>query len=214
MRLGGLILAGGRSRRMGRPKEALPLGDTTLLGWQCRTLLACTDDVVVVGRDPHQALPPVPAGVRIAFDAVPDQGPLAAIRAGLAFFRDHLGYGRDDAAMATGCDQPFLTPAIVRWLVDRLARHDLVMPRANGKLQPLTAVYSLRVLAAAERLLDQQRRRPRELADAVPSPAIVEEPALRTVDPALDFLDNLNHTADYERARRVLESRGPAPGQP
>ena len=57
MRLGALILAGGRSRRMGRPKESLPLGDTTMLGWQCRTLLACAAPVVVIGRGAGQQLP-------------------------------------------------------------------------------------------------------------------------------------------------------------
>ena len=61
MRLGGLILAGGRSRRMGRPKESLPIGDMTMLEWQCRTLISCTEVVVTVGRDPSQPLPQIPA---------------------------------------------------------------------------------------------------------------------------------------------------------
>ena len=109
MRLGGLILAGGRSRRMGRAKESLPIGDTTLLGWQCRTLAACTDPVVVVRRDDGQALPDVPESVDVTADDAPGIGPLCGLAAGLARLRDRHGFGDRDAAFVTGCDLPFVT---------------------------------------------------------------------------------------------------------
>ena len=67
---------------MGRPKESLPLGDTTMLGWQCRTLLACAAPVVVIGRGAGQQLPPLPADVDVVSDELPGEGPLAAIAAG------------------------------------------------------------------------------------------------------------------------------------
>ncbi|MFK7739029.1 MAG: molybdenum cofactor guanylyltransferase [Planctomycetota bacterium] len=207
MRLGGLILAGGRSRRMGRPKEALPIGDTTLLGWQCRSLTNCTDDVVVLARSTDQTLPRLPSSVHICFDADADEGPLMALASGLAFLQRHLGYSDDDAAMMTGCDQPFLTPELVRWLSEQLEGHDLVMPRSRDKLQPLTAVYSLRVAPAAEALLAEGHRRPRDLAARVRRPRIIEEPAMRRLDPELRCLSNLNHYEDYLRARKQLEQQ-------
>lgn len=210
MLLGGLILAGGRSRRMGRPKESLPLGDTTMLAHQCRTLLGCCDDVVVVGRDREQPLPTLPPGVATAFDDTPDQGPLAALAAGLRHLRDVAGYADDDAAMTTGCDQPYLDATTVRWLLARLGTADLLMPRALGRLQPLTAIYRVGMLPIAADLLARGRRRPRELAAAVEHAAIAGEAELREHDPELRCLRNLNHIADYEAARRALEPTDPA----
>lgn len=192
---------------MGRPKESLPIAGTTMLGWQCRTLLACTAPVVVIGRGVGQTLPALPDGVDIAHDELPGEGPLAAIAAGLRRLRERHGFDDHDAAVTVGCDQPFLTPAIVDGLRAQLGDAQLLMPRAEDKLQPLTAIYRTAVVAAADRLLASGSRRPRELADAVDS-AIVESDALRALDPELRFLRNLNHPSDYDAALAALTTRG------
>jgi len=194
---------------MGRPKESLPIGDTTMLGWQCRTLLACAAPVVVIGRDAAQALPPLPDDVDVAQDELPGEGPLAAIAAGLRRLRERHGFGDLDAAVTVGCDQPFLTAAIVAGLRDRLGAAQLLMPRAEDKLQPLTAIYRTAVVTTADRLLAAGSRRPRELADAVES-AIVEADELRDLDPELRFLRNLNHPDDYDAAVAALAPPGGA----
>lgn len=207
MRLGGLILAGGRSRRMGRPKESLPICDTTMLGWQCRTMLACTEVVVAVGREPDQQLPQLLPEVDVATDELPGEGPLAAIAAGLRRLRDVHGFSASDAAMAVGCDQPFLTAETVRWLHQHLGDADLLMPRAHQKLQPLTAIYRIRVLDKALEMLDRGVRRPRMLA-AETNSHVLEEPELRKHDSELRFLSNLNHPEDYELMRRHFPGDG------
>ncbi len=210
MRLGALILAGGRSRRMGRAKESLPFGDTTLLGWQCRTLLACTSPVVVIGRDATQELPRLPEGVDVTMDEAPGEGPLAALAAGLRHLRQRHGFDDEDAAVTVGCDQPFLTAAIVDGLRRQLGDADVLMPRAFARLQPLTAIYRVAALTAADGLLQEGRRRPRELADALTA-RVVEADALRALDPDLRFLRNLNHPDDYRAAVSALAPETPKP---
>ena len=204
MRLGGLILAGGRSRRMGRPKESLPIGDMTMLEWQCRTLISCTEVVVTVGRDPSQPLPQIPAEVDVTSDEMPGEGPLAAIAAGLRCLRDRHGFSAHDAAMTVGCDQPMLTAATVKWLAAQIGDADVLMPQANDKLQPLTAIYRIAALEPALELLASGARRPRELA-AVAHSRVLTEAELRRHDPELRSLRNLNNPADYEAVRRELE---------
>lgn len=194
---------------MGRPKESLPIGGTTMLGWQCRTLLECTEPVVVIGREASQELPPTPLEVDVARDELPGEGPLAAIAAGLRRLRDVHGFELSDAAITVGCDQPFLTASIVRGLRARLGEAAALMPRASDKLQPLTAIYRVAALEAADRLLAAGVRRPRELADATDC-KVVEASALSDLDPGLRFLRNLNHPDDYHAAVQAL---APEPGE-
>ena len=190
---------------MGRPKESLPIGGTTMLAWQCQTMLSCTEPVVTVGRAPDQPLPKIPAEVDVTVDELPGEGPLAAIVAGLKHLRDHHGFGERDAAMTVGCDQPFLTAATVRWLAERIDDADVLMPQANGKLQPLTAIYRIAALKPAAELLANGGRRPREIAAHCNS-RIVTEDELRSLDPELRFLRNLNSPADYDTVRNELGS--------
>lgn len=210
MRLGGLILAGGRSRRMGRPKESLPFADTTLLGWQCRALASCTAPVVVVARDRRQALPGLPAGTDVVADKEPDLGPLAGIAVGLARLRDAHGFATADAAFVTGCDLPWLNAAAVRWLADRLGDASVVMPRARGVLQPLAAIYRLRLLPHVDALLAAGERTPRTLANA-DGAIVLDEFELRAFDPTLRWLDDVDDAADYLAAQRALP---PSEGRP
>ena len=207
MRLGGLILAGGRSRRMGRAKESLPIGDTTLLGWQCRTLAACTDPVVVVRRDDGQALPDVPESVDVTADDAPGIGPLCGLAAGLARLHDRHGFGDRDAAFVTGCDLPFVTAATVRWLAARLGDDDLLMPRAAGALQPLLAIYRIGVLDRALGLLAAGERSLHALAGG--AGAVLDEERLRQHDPELTCLFDIDDPASYDAALRALAEGRP-----
>ena len=106
--------------------------------------------------------------------------------------------------MTVGCDQPMLTAATVKWLAAQIGDADVLMPQANDKLQPLTAIYRIAALEPALELLASGARRPRELA-AVAHSRVLTEAELRRHDPELRFLRNLNNPADYEAVRRELE---------
>ncbi|HEX5051643.1 MAG TPA: molybdenum cofactor guanylyltransferase [Planctomycetota bacterium] len=201
MRTGAIILAGGLSTRMGRPKELLPFGDSTLLGHTIDTLRTCATPIVVVTRDAAQALPALPAGVSHTHDEPAGAGPFAGLATGLRWLHEHGGLAAADCAFATACDQPFLTAGAVRWLLDQLGGHDLVMPRVGGFLQPFCAIYRLSVGPVADRLLAAGTSTPRSLATATDA-RILDEPELRGFDADLRFLQNLNTPADYDRARR------------
>jgi molybdopterin-guanine dinucleotide biosynthesis protein A len=198
MRLGSLILAGGRSVRMGRPKESLPFFGETLLARTVATLSRCTEVVVVAARA-DQSLPALPAGIDRIDDERPDEGPLAAIRGGLQFLLERRTFARGDAAFVAGCDMPFLTADVVHFLRDRLGDASLAIPRVDDVLQPLCAVWRLDALDAVETLLCSGVRMPRRIADAVPT-RIVGGEELRAVDPELRALRNVNSPGDYDRA--------------
>jgi molybdenum cofactor guanylyltransferase len=204
--LGALVLAGGRSTRMGRDKASLPIGGSTMLARTVATLASVVDEVVVVARA-VQALPPVDGGeaavVRHAHDDVEDRGPVGGLVAGLAA-------STRDVVFASSCDVPFLAPAFVRAVVDALGDADVAIPEAEGRLHPLAAAYRrTAVLPVARALLDEGRLRPVYLLERLRH-VVVPEATLRGVDPALDSLRNVNTPEELAEAVARSEARGDA----
>lgn len=202
MRLGAVILSGGRSERMGRPKESLPFGATTMLGAVVAAVAAACRPLVVVRRDAAQRLPDLPPGVDVVADDHPGEGPLAALAVALRRLRDAHGFRPEDAAFATACDTPFVATDDVRWLCGLLGDADVVMPAPDGRREPLCAIYRLGALPAIERLLAAGVRTPRSLADAVSS-RLLDRATLAARDPELRMLRNINTPDEY----RALDSR-------
>ena len=194
-RIGGIVLCGGRSSRMGRPKAWLPFGDALMLPRVVRVLGEVVAPIVVVGA-PGQDVPPLPPGVEIIRDPEEGRGPLQGLAAGLEALR-----GRADAAYLSSCDVPFLQPAFVRRMIDLLGDHSVCVPKVGEFHHPLAAVYRVDVALVAARLLAENRPRPVFLFDAVPT-RVVGPDELADVDPTFQSLRNLNSPEDYETALR------------
>jgi molybdopterin-guanine dinucleotide biosynthesis protein A len=203
LRVGGVVLCGGQSSRMGRPKAWLPFAGGPLLGWVVRLLGEAVSPCVVVAA-PEQDLPSLPDDVLVVRDLERGRGPLQGLAAGLEAMR-----GWADAAYVSSCDAPFLRPAFVRRMIELLGEHAACMPRVGGLLHPLAAVYRLQVAEAAARLLAEGRRRTTLLADAV-STRIVRTEELADVDPDLESLRNLNNPEEYQAALHDAGKRGEA----
>jgi molybdenum cofactor guanylyltransferase len=204
---GAIVLAGGRSTRMGRDKASLPFGDGTLLSRVVGVLARVVPEIVVVARRDQRlpALPPLPKGVvlRTAHDEVEGQGPLGGLVPGLVVLEGETAY-------VSSCDVPFLSEAFVRRMFDLLGHHDVAMPEADGHFQPLASVVrrdAVRGPAAA--LLAEGRLRPVYLLERV-AHVVVPAERLRDVDPELLSLANLNTPDAYEAARARLEGQGGA----
>ena len=105
----GIVLAGGRSSRMGTPKAALEWHGSTLLRRSVGILARATDGPVLVVRAPGQALPDLPPHVRVVDDPREGLGPVQGLAAGLA-----AAAGLADVAFVCSTDLPFLHPAFVR----------------------------------------------------------------------------------------------------
>jgi molybdopterin-guanine dinucleotide biosynthesis protein A len=202
-RIGGVVLCGGRSQRMGRPKAWLPFAGEVMLPRVVRLLGEAVAPVVVVAA-PGQDVPPLPAGVEVVRDEEKGRGPLQGLAAGLAALR-----GRADAAYLSSCDMPFLRPAFVRRLIELLGDHAICVPRVGDYHHPLAAVYRLEVADAVARLLAEDRLRPFFLFDAVPT-RVVEAAELADVDPTFQTLRNLNTPEEYEAALREAGDQGEA----
>jgi len=199
----GIVLAGGRSSRMGTPKAALEWHGSTLLRRVAGVVARAVDGPVVVVRAPGQALPPLPEEVEIAEDAREGRGPLQGLAAGLAAIGD-----RAEVAYASSTDVPLLHPRFVRRVLDAFDDDvDVVLPHVGGFPHPLAAAYRVSLLGQVERLIAEDRMRPAFLFEAcrvrrLDADALLADPALAALDPALDSVLNLNEPDDYAAARR------------
>jgi molybdopterin-guanine dinucleotide biosynthesis protein A len=197
MRTAGIILCGGQSRRMGRPKPWLPFAEELLLPRVVRLLSEAVDPVVVVAAA-GQDLPPLPSSVAVVRDERPERGPLQGLAEGLAALQ-----GQVEAAYASACDVPFLRPAFVRLLIDLLGNNLICAPEIGGYRHPLAALYRLEVAPVVARLLAADRLRAAQLFDEVPT-RFVQPEELANVDPSWQSVRNLNTPEEYEAALREI----------
>jgi molybdopterin-guanine dinucleotide biosynthesis protein A len=191
-----LILCGGASRRMGRPKAWLPFGAETMLERVVRLAGTVAQPIIVVAA-PDQELPALASNVMLVRDRVAGRGPLQGLAAGLNSLPDEV-----ELVYATATDVPFLEPRFIDRLAELSDGYDLVIPFVGGYHHPLAALYRRRsVLPVIEELLSEDRLRPFFLIEAVKTRVVVES-EFRVVDPTLQTLRNLNAPEDYERALR------------
>lgn len=188
-----VVLCGGLSARMGRPKALLPFGPETLLQRVVRICgEVCGERVVVAAGG--QDLPPLPGGVKVVRDGLPEQGPLEGLAAGLAAVAA-------PAALCVPCDAPFLRPALAALLFDALGEAASAQVRTGGFPQPLVAVYRASLAARAAALVREGRRRLVFLVEGEEVRVLPEERA-RGADPDLASFRTCNTPGEYAAALR------------
>ena len=200
--VGGVVLCGGKSTRMGVAKAILPFGPETMLQRVVRLLSDVVSQIVVVAAA-DQELPALPSGVTVTRDEREARGPLEGLRAGLKALPETV-----NAAYVTGCDVPLLEPAFVQRMVDLLGDHDIAVMEIEGFTHPLSAVYRRTTLPHVESLLAQDRLRPVFLFDAVRTRRVKPEEMV-VADPRLQTLRNLNTRDDYLAALADAGLQGP-----
>jgi molybdenum cofactor guanylyltransferase len=197
-----VVLAGGRSSRMGSSKAALEWHGSTLLAHVTGLLLRCVGGPVVVARAPDQPLPPLDPAVEIVDDPVEHAGPMQGIATGLAA----VG-GRAAGAFVASTDLPLLRPAFVAAVLRMLDGDvDVVQPDVHGHPQPLAAAYRTAIVPHLASLIAAGRVRPAHDLGGLrllrPDAAVLlADPVLAAADPALDSLVNVNRPADYAAVR-------------
>jgi molybdopterin-guanine dinucleotide biosynthesis protein A len=182
-----LVLAGGESRRMGRTKAWLEVGETTLLRWVAERLAPAFTEVMVSFAEPEQVEQHVP--YRVVFDRKASAGPLAGLEAGLSA-------ARNEVVFAVACDMPYVTQELAEMAVAASSGCDAAIPRLDGRPEPACAAYRKSALTAITRALDAGRLRAAELAENL------DVAWLEGLDP--DLFRSLNAPDDYERFRREL----------
>ncbi len=155
----GVILAGGRSSRMGTDKATLLLDGVTMLQRSVDRLTPAVEELVLVAA-PGRPLPEVTTDhpLRVVEDPVEGEGPLVGIAAGLEACRA-------PAAVVVAVDMPFVEASLLRALVARLeAPHRWVLPLAERRPQPLCSAFATSALSVIHEHLEAGDRAPMAVA--------------------------------------------------
>ena len=139
----GVILAGGKSHRMGRNKAFLSINGRTIIERTVAIFEELFPERILVTNAPTEYLH---LDLRIVTDLVPKKGALGGIYTGLF-------YASSQHIFVVACDMPFLNKGVIDYMVSSVEEFDVVVPRAGDGLQPLHAIYSKRCGSKIEALM-------------------------------------------------------------
>jgi molybdopterin-guanine dinucleotide biosynthesis protein A len=199
----GVILAGGKSRRMGEDKRYLVVGEQTLLERGLGVIRSIFQEVLIVIA---QDSPPLDVDAKVVRDLLPDCGSLGGLYTGLM-------QATTPWIFVVACDMPFLDQAVIDQFTSRRATADIVMAKLDARLHPMHALYGKRCLPALEQMIQARQLKIQEIVSQ-PSLRVqyVTEAELLTIDPSWRSFQNVNTPSDLEAARSML-ARVPPSGQ-
>ena len=202
----GIVLAGGRSRRLGRDKAVEIFGGQPLIRWVIGNIEPLTGEIVVSVADAARRRDlPLNADHRIAVDIYPDCGSLGGIFSGLSLANSQWG-------LVVACDMPFLNTQLLMHMLALREDCDAVVPMPGRYPEPTHALYSRACLPHIEARLQAQELKISGFFDDVRVRYMSEE-EIRRYDPELRSFFNVNTAEELEQANRLTIAESSSAGQ-
>jgi len=145
--IGGVVLAGGKSRRFGRDKGLYPFRGKPLVKHALDILQPLCDEVLISTNDPESYKS---FGVKTITDIYTDCGPLGGIHSGLT-------HADGDLIALIPCDTPFVPPALYTYLLDHAGNRQAIIPTHGKYVEPMCAIYAKNCLGHIEQAISKKR---------------------------------------------------------
>lgn len=200
--ISGVILAGGRSLRMGVDKTKLPIGGMPLVARAAQFMDENTGQTIIVTNRPDD-LPYeyLDEDILVLQDEVAYQGPLGGLATALP-------KARHEWVLAVAADMPWVSAEVIQELYRRKEGYDVVIPVGPNGPEPLLALYRVEaVLPKAREVIETGKRRIVAMFDGL-KVLEVDEDDLRDVDPELSSFFNVNTQEDLMAAQERAEEMG------
>ena len=195
-----IILAGGKSTRLGRSKALQTVQGKSLIQWVIDRLAILSTEIIIATAHGEEIPCSSPVRIRIVADIYPHGGPLVGIYSGLAA-------SSCSRAIVVGCDTPFLSVRLLEYMSQVSSVFDVVVPRIEDKVEPLCAIYSRSCLSTIQALLVQNELRISRLFNMVTA-RYIEKHEISDLDPEHLSFFNLNSQADLDTARKLAADKG------
>jgi molybdopterin-guanine dinucleotide biosynthesis protein A len=197
----GYVLAGGGSTRFGRDKALVEVGGTRMIALMLELLESVTKQAKIVAAPSKYS----GFGAEIIEDQWPGEGPLGGIITALEDAEKTAA--PDGWNLILSCDMPFLTRDWLSYLVQRAAKSKahVVVPQSAYGLEPLCACYRTDAAGALRAAFESGVRKVTHGLQHVTT-EVLDEADWKRFDSAERLFWNMNTTADYEEAQRILKA--------
>ena len=193
-----IILAGGKSLRLGHDKITEKVGNTTLLGKVISGIDSLSKDIVIVTAEERDFTEFTDnPKVKTVSDIFPGRGSLGGIYTGLV--KSESFYN-----LVIAADMPFLNGGLLAYMTEVADGFDFVIPRIGTFFEPLHSIYSKNCISPIETMINKNRRVIIELFDFV-KVRYVEAEEIDRFDPEHLSFFNINTIEDLELARKITD---------
>ena len=189
-----IVLAGGKSSRLGRDKALEKIGGEYLIERVIGSLSQLGDDIIVVTAAPNQLS-------KLNVEKVLDTYPRTGAKVGLC---TGLNASLSFYSLVVACDMPFLNINLLRHLLDSASGFDAVIPKIGDKIEPLHAVYSKNCIPILEEQIGKDRLKISDLFSEI-NVRYVEAGEIEKYDPLHLSLYNINSEGDLKRAKAIIK---------
>lgn len=195
---GAIILAGGDSKRLGRPKALLDFCGKSLIEMMVERLYGLFDQVTLV-TDRPELYAGLPVLITNDLIKVNVKSPLRGIHAGLSV--SSLPY-----QFVVACDMPFLNTELVSYMARFAADYDAVVPRVDSYFQPLHAFYSRSCIDIINRQVEGGFYKVTDFYDNLKI-RFIDSAEIKRFDPEEISFTNINTWPDYEQALKIMAAK-------
>ena len=194
--IGYIMLAGGKSKRLGHDKLKEIVGGMTLPERVITILSAFHGEIMMVAGD-NSSLPPTFSypKIKIVHDLFSGKGMLGGIITGLSLSEHYYN-------LVVASDMPFLSPSLLQYMINIAEGYDLVAYRNKNDLEPLHAIYSKNCLPIFEEIM-QKNLRIIELVQHVKVRYLTAD-EIKQYDPENLSFFNINTEADLIKANKIV----------
>ena len=201
MDINSIILAGGKSLRLGHDKVLEKLGDKSLLELVVSRIDPLSKKIIIVTAHERTFAPLAKhPNIKIVTDILPGRGSLGGIYTGLAASSSFYN-------LVVAADMPFLNESLLRHMIKVADGFDFILPRVNGLFEPLHAIYSKNCIDPIKTILGQGKRVIIELFNYVKVRYIETEEVERFDPKHLSFF-NINTQEELELAKEIAGGMG------
>lgn len=192
----GVILAGGKSIRMGKNKAFIQVEGIPIIERIHNLFTELFQEVIIVTNEKDLFLN---FNSKIYSDLIPDKGALGGLYTGIVWSSFYYSF-------CVACDMPFIKRSLVQYLIENVANEDVIIPRTKDGLQPLHAIYSKNCIDPIRRSIEEGKSKIIDIYDEV-NVKIVDERNFLSFDPGRESFINVNTPEELTLLRRNRDPR-------
>ena len=196
----GIILAGGRSSRLGQDKSFVDIGGQPLMNRVINNLKNVCEEIIIVTKKPERFFPLISKfKVKITVDLLPFKAGLIGIYSGMIKSGHKYNF-------VCGVDMPFISTEVIKYLAQQARGFDAAVPVTETGLEPLCAVYSRTCLKVIQEQIQAQRFKITDFFDKVKINQ-VEYKNIKNIDPLPEIFFNINTKEDLIQAEELINRK-------